>query len=313
MLKYIFRRCLSTIPVVVVVGIFIFSLLYITPGDPALIIAGDQASQADVERIRQSLGLDQPLLVRFLDWSGQILSGDLGRSALTGLPVASMIAQRLEPTLSLMAMTLLVSVGVAVPLGVLAAWRRGSLLDRLVMLFCVSGFSTPVFVTGYLLAYAFALYWGLLPVQGYSPIAEGLVSWFVSLLLPTLSLSLVYIALIARMTRATMLEIMSRDYIRTAKAKGLALGPILFIHALKNAAVPIVTVVGTGVALLIGGSVVVESVFALPGLGRLTIDAIMSRDYPVIQSVVLIFSLSYVVVNLIVDILYTCFDPRIRY
>lgn len=313
MLKYILRRCLSTIPVVVVVGIFIFSLLYITPGDPALIIAGDHASQADVERIRQSLGLDRPILVRFLDWSGEILSGDLGRSVLTGLPVASMIAQRLEPTLSLMAMTLLVSVGVAVPLGVLAAWRRGTFLDRLVMLFCVSGFSTPVFVTGYLLAYAFALSWGLLPVQGYSPIAEGLVSWFVSLLLPTLSLSLVYIALIARMTRATMLEIMSRDYIRTAKAKGLALGPILFIHALKNAAVPIVTVVGTGVALLIGGSVVVESVFALPGLGRLTIDAIMSRDYPVIQSVVLLFSLSYVVVNLIVDILYTCFDPRIRY
>lgn len=313
MLKYIIRRCVATIPVVVVVGIFIFSLLYITPGDPAMIIAGDHASPADVERIRQSLGLDRPIAVRFLDWAGQILSGDLGRSVLTGLPVAGMIAQRLEPTLSLMAMTLVVSVGVAVPLGVLAAWRRGSLLDRLVMLFCVSGFSTPVFVTGYLLAFAFALSWGLLPVQGYSPIADGVVPWLVSLLLPTLSLSLVYIALIARMTRATMLEVMGRDYIRTAKAKGLTLGPILFIHALKNAAVPIVTVVGTGVALLIGGSVVVESVFALPGLGRLTIDAIMSRDYPVIQSVVLLFSLSYVAVNLIVDILYTCFDPRIRY
>ena len=311
--SYILRRCFATLPVILVVAIFVFSLLYIAPGDPALIIAGDQATPEVVERVRQSLGLDRPFFVRLFEWGLNILQGDLGRSALSGKPVTELIAQRLEPTLSLMALTLVLSVGIAVPLGVAAAWARGSLFDRFAMIFCVAGFSLPLFVTGYLLAYIIGLKLGWLPVQGYTPLEKGVVPWLRSLILPASALAVVYVALITRIARASMLEVMSRDYIRTAKAKGLKLPAILFIHALKNAAVPIVTVVGTGVALLIGGSVVAESVFALPGLGRLTIDAIQSRDYPVIQGVVLLFSISYVLLNLIVDILYTVFDPRISY
>lgn len=312
MIGYIIRRCLATIPVVLIVAIFIFSLLYIAPGDPALIIAGDQATPEVVERIRSQLGLNQPIHVRFGEWVLNIVRGDFGTSVLSGRPVSTLIMQRMEPTLSLMLLTLIISVGIAVPLGVLATWKRRTFTDRSVMMLCVVGFSLPVFVTGYLLAYIFGLKLGWFPVQGYQRLENGIWPWLRSLVLPATALSMVYIALITRITRATMLETLSRDYIRTAHAKGLAVLPILFVHALKNAAVPIVTVVGTGVALLISGSVVAESVFAIPGLGRLTIDAILSRDYPVIQAVVLVFSLGYVLVNLIVDILYTLFDPRIR-
>lgn len=312
MLAYAARRVLSTIPVMAVVALFVFSLLYIAPGDPAAIIAGDQATPEQVERIRAGLGLDRPFLVRFGEWTWQVAHGDLGRSIFTNLPVTTMIQQRIEPTLSLMLLTLVLSVAVAVPLGVLAAWKHGSWLDRLVMIGAVLGFSVPVFVVGYLLAYVFALRLGWLPVQGYAPIARGLWPWLRSLILPSVALGGIYIALIARITRATMLEVLSQDYVRTARAKGLGQGPVLFLHALKNAAVPIVTVIGTGVALLIGGAVVTESVFAIPGLGRLTVDAILRRDYPVIQGVVLLFSFVYVLVNLAVDLLYTLFDPRIR-
>ena len=313
MLSYIIRRVVSTIPVMAFVGLFVFSLLYIAPGDPAVVIAGDQASPADVERIRQSLGLDQPFLVQFWDWLRRILSGDLGTSIFTNLPVSDMIVQRLEPTLSLMVLTLTFAVVVAVPLGVVAAWKAGSLLDRAIMTFAVLGFSLPVFVVGYLLAYTFALELDWLPVQGYTPIAEGLWPWLENLILPSLALGFVYIALIARITRATMLEVLAQDYVRTAKAKGLGQNGVLFVHALKNAAVPIVTVIGIGIALLIGGAVVTESVFAIPGLGRLTVDAILRRDYPVIQGVVLLFSFVYVLVNLLIDVIYTLVDPRIRY
>jgi peptide/nickel transport system permease protein len=313
MLAYIVRRILATIPVMAVVALFVFSLLYIAPGDPAAVIAGDQATPADVERIRQSLGLDRPFLVQFGDWVWHIVHANLGTSMFTGLPVTEMIAQRIEPTLSLMAVTLVFAIAVAVPLGVVAAWRAGSLLDRAVMAFAVFGFSVPVFVVGYLLAYLFALRLEWLPVQGYTPLSEGLWPWFENLILPAIALGCVYIALIARITRASMLEVLAQDYIRTARAKGIGQPGILFVHALKNASVPIVTVIGIGIALLIGGAVVTESVFVIPGLGRLTIDAILRRDYPVIQGVVLLFSFVYVLVNLLIDLLYTVLDPRIRY
>jgi len=313
MLGYIGRRILATIPVMAVVGLFVFSLLYFAPGDPAAIIAGDQATPDDVARIRASLGLDRPFLVRFGEWSWQILHGDLGTSIFTNLPVTTMIGQRIQPTVSLMLVTLVLAIVVAVPLGVVAAWKAGSLIDRLVMGLAVLGFSVPVFVVGYVLAYVFALELGWLPVQGYTPIEQGLWPWFANLILPAVTLGLVYIALIARVTRATMLDVLSQDYVRTARAKGLAQGPVLFIHALKNAAVPIVTVIGIGIALLIGGAVVTETVFAIPGLGRLTVDAILRRDYPVIQGVVLLFSFVYVLVNLAIDLFYTLLDPRIRY
>jgi peptide/nickel transport system permease protein len=313
MLVYIARRVIATIPVMAVVALFVFSLLYIAPGDPAAVIAGDQATPDDVERIRQSLGLDRPFLIRFGEWAWQILHGDLGTSIFTNLPVTTMIAQRFEPTLSLMAITLIFAVGVAVPIGVLAAWKAGTFIDRLIMAFAVFGFSVPVFVIAYLLAYLFALELEWLPVQGYTPLSEGLWPWFQNLLLPAIALGCVYIALIARVTRAAMLEVLQQDYVRTARAKGIGQGGILFVHALKNAAVPIVTVIGIGIALLIGGAVVTESVFAIPGLGRLTVDAILRRDYPLIQGLVLLFSFVYVLVNLMIDLSYTLLDPRIRY
>lgn len=313
MLGYILKRVLATIPVMVFVALFVFSLLYIAPGDPAAVIAGDQASPEDVEKIRKSLGLDRPFIARFAEWSGQILRGDLGRSIFTRLPVAELIAQRIEPTVSLMIVTLLLSVVVAIPIGVMAAWMAGTWLDRSFMGLAVLGFSIPVFVVGYLLAYVFGLQLDWLPVQGYTPISKGFWPWLENLILPAIALGFVYIALIARITRATMLEVLSQDYVRTARAKGLAEGGVLFLHALKNAAVPIITVIGIGVALLIGGAVVTESVFAIPGLGRLTIDAIVRRDYPLIQGIVLMFSFVYVLVNLAVDLIYTLVDPRIRY
>jgi peptide/nickel transport system permease protein len=313
MLSYIFRRVLSTLPVMAIVALFVFSLLYIAPGDPAAVIAGDQASPADVERIRQGLGLDRPFLVQFGTWLWQILHGNLGTSIFTNMPVAAMIAQRIEPTFSLMAITLVLTILIAVPLGVAAAWKAGSWVDRTIMAFAVFAFSLPVFVVGYVLAFVFALYFEWLPVQGYTPLAAGIWPWLQNLILPALALGSVYIALIARITRASMLEVLQQDYVRTARAKGLDTRNILFVHALKNAAVPIVTVIGIGIALLIGGAVVTESVFAIPGLGRLTIDAILRRDYPVIQGIVLLFSFVYVLVNLLVDVTYTLVDPRIRY
>jgi peptide/nickel transport system permease protein len=313
MLNYVVRRILATIPVMAVVALFVFSLLYIAPGDPAAVIAGDQASPADVERIRASLGLDRPFLIRFGEWSWQILHGDLGTSIFTNLPVSAMIAQRIEPTLSLMAVTLAFTVTVAVPIGVVAAWKADTIIDRAIMAFAVLGFSVPVFVIGYVLAYVFALQLDWLPVQGYTPFAEGFEPWIENLILPGLALGCVYTALIARTTRAAMLEVLQQDYIRTARAKGIGQAGLLFVHALKNAAVPIVTVIGIGIALLIGGAVVTETVFAIPGVGRLTVDAILRRDYPVIQGVVLLFSFVYVVINLLVDLTYTVLDPRIRY
>ena len=313
MWAYIIRRILATIPVMAIVALFVFSLLYLAPGDPAAVIAGDQATPADVERIRESLGLDRPYLVRFGAWAWDIARGDLGVSIFTNLPVTTMIQQRIEPTLSLMIVTLLLAVSIAIPMGVIAAWKQGTTIDRFVMAFAVLGFSVPVFVVGYLLAYVFALELDWLPVQGYTSISNGFFPWIENLILPAVALGGVYIALIARITRASMLEVLSQDYVRTARAKGAAQPSILFVHALKNAAVPIVTIVGIGFAGLIGGAVVTESVFAIPGLGRLTVDAILRRDYPVIQGVILLFSFVYVLVNLLVDLSYTLFDPRIRY
>ena len=313
MLIYILRRLMATIPVMAVVSLLVFSLLFFAPGDPAALIAGDQATPDDIERVRLRLGLDRPFFTQFSSWLARLAQGDLGTSLFTNLPVAEMIAQRIEPTLSLMALTLTLAVVIAVPLGVAAAWCTGTWIDRVIMAIAVFGFSVPGFVVGYALAYVFALELNWLPVQGYTPLSRGVWPWLQNMILPAVSLGFVYVALIARITRASMLEVLQQDYIRTAKAKGLGLVGILFIHALKNAAVPVVTVIGIGFALLIGGAVVTESVFAVPGLGRLTVDAILRRDLPVIQGVVLMFSLTYVLVNMTIDILYTFIDPRIRY
>ena len=313
MLSYIFRRILGVIPVMLVVGIFVFSLLHLAPGDPAAIIAGDNATEANVARIRANLGLDRPLFEQFTSWGWATLRGDLGVSMYTSIPVATMVQQRIGPTFSLAVTTMLVAVSIAVTMGVLAAWKTGSLLDRAVMGLAVTGFSVPVFVVGYLLVYVFSLELRWLPVQGYRPLADGLWEWLRHLILPSIALGLAYVALIARITRASMLEVLAEDYIRTASAKGVATAPMLLGHALKNAAVPIVTVIGIGVALLISGVVITETVFNIPGVGRLVVDAISRRDYPIIQGVMIVFSAVYVLVNLVVDILYCVLDPRIRY
>ncbi len=313
MYGYILRRLLATIPVIAVVGIVVFLLLHLTPGDPAAVIAGDYASPADVERIREKLGLDRPIHVQFFTWAGAVLQGDLGTSIFSNLPVTKLIAQRLEPTIALSVSTIIFAILVAVPLGIVAAWKAGTWIDRSVMAFAVLGFSVPVFVIGYVLMYVFALKLGWFPVQGYKPIADGVWPFLSSIALPTFALGMVYTALIARITRASVLEVLAEDYIRTAKSKGLDNTRLLLRHALRNAAVPIVTIIGIGLALLIGGVVVTESVFNIPGLGRLTIDAVLRRDYPVIQGVILVFSGVYVFVNLLIDLTYTLLDPRIRY
>jgi len=310
---YVVRRLFATIVVMAVVAFVVFLLLYLTPGDPAAILAGDAATSEDIKKIREKLGLDDPFLDRFGQWLWRLMHGDLGVSIFTNLPVTHLIGQRIEPTLSLTLCTLVISILVAVPLGVVAAARAGSWIDRAVMAFSVAGFSVPVFVLAYILIMVFSIELEWLPVQGYRPISEGLWEWARHLVLPSIALGTVYIALIARMTRAAMLDVLAQDYVRTAQAKGLAPAAVLLRHALKNAAVPIATVVGIGIALLIGGAIVTETVFALPGIGRLTVDAILRRDYPIIQGVVLIFSGAYVLINLAVDLSYMFFDPRIRY
>ena len=291
----------------------IFLQLYLTPGDPAAVIAGDIATDEDIKRIRQSLGLDDPFLVRFGNWVWALFHGDLGTSIFTNLPVARLIEQRIEPTISLTLCTLVVSLVLAVPLGTIAAARAGSWLDKTVMGVSVIGFSLPVFVLafGLILIFSVTLEW--LPVQGYRPISEGVWQWLRHLILPSIALGTVYAALIARITRASVLDVLAQDYIRTATAKGMKEGQVLWGHALKNAAVPIVTIVGIGIGLLISGAVVTETVFAIPGVGRLTVDAILRRDYPIIQGVILIFSAAYVLINLLIDLSYMIFDPRIRY
>ena len=313
MFAYIVRRILATIPVMVVVALFVFSLLHLSPGDPAAIIAGDTATLDDIARIRQKLGLDQPLYIQFVTWVWHLLHGDLGISIFTNLPVSKLIAQRVEPTVTLTISTLIISIATAIPMGVLAAWKAGAWIDRLVMVFAVIGFSVPSFVLAYLLIYVFAISTDLLPVQGFVSIHDGFWPFLSHIAMPSLALGMIFAALIARMTRASMLDVLAQDYIRTAQAKGLSNDRVLIRHALKNAAVPIATIIGVSFALLISGVVVTETVFAIPGLGRLTVDAILRRDYPIIQGIILVFSAAYVLVNLLVDLSYTFLDPRIRY
>lgn len=313
MVGFIVRRVLATIPVMLVVALVVFLLLHLAPGDPAGIIAGDDGSPEDIARIRAAMGLDRPLPVQLWLWFGSLIQGDFGTSVFSNLPVMTLVSQRLEPTVSLALTTIIFAVLVAVPLGTIAAWRSGMLMDRLVMIFTVLGFSVPSFVLGYCLIYVFSLKLHILPVQGFVSIREGLWPFLRTIILPTVMLGTVYMVLIARITRASVLEVLQEDYIRTARAKGLSEALVLLRHALRNAAVPIVTVVGFGIALLISGVVITESVFNIPGIGRLTVDAILKRDYPVIQGIILLVSGTYVLVNTAIDILYAFLDPRIRY
>lgn len=313
MFGYILRRLLATIPVMGVVAVVTFLLIRLAPGDPAVIMIGDSATPQQLAEMRERMGLNQSFVVQFLLWIGDMLRGQLGVSLQSNVSVASLIGARLAPTLWLALATMSFSILVAVPLGVLAAWARGTLLDRAVMTVAVLGFSTPVFVTGYVLAYFFSLKMGWFPVQGYNPPEAGFIDFFTTISLPALTLSTIYIALIARIARSSVLEVMGEDYIRTARAKGAKERTVFLRHALRNAAVPIITVIGSGAAFLISGVVVTESVFNIPGLGRLVVESVLARDYPTIQALILLFALIYVLINLAVDVLYTVFDPRIRY
>ncbi len=313
MLAYIGRRLLATIPVMAVVAVVVFSLLRLTAGDPAAIIAGDNATSADVAAIRTRLGLDRPVAEQFVIWIGRVVRGDFGESYFFKKQISELITDRVEPTVALALTTLVLTIALAVPLGVLAAWKRDTWIDRSLMGFSVLGFSVPVFVIGYVLIYLFAIELRWLPVQGYQRLADGVGGFVARLVLPSVTLAVVFVALIARITRASVLEVLNADHVRTARAKGLGELPVLVRHVLRNAAVPIVTVIGIGIAVLIGGVVVTESVYGIPGLGRLTVDAVLARDYPTVQAVILVFSVVYVLINLLVDLSYTVLDPRIRY
>ncbi len=313
MATYLIKRVFSVIPVMLVVAVIVFMMLRLTPGDPAAIIAGDAATSQDIAQIRDKLGLEEPLIAQFGIWIGNMLTGDFGDSFYYKRTVSSMIADRVGPTLALATFTIFLACIVAVPLGTIAAYKQGSWLDRTVMGMSVVGFSVPVFVIGYIMIYIFAVKLDWFPVQGYQPISDGIGGFIYRLIMPSMALSVIFIALIARMTRTSVLEVLNEDYIRTARAKGLAESKVMTRHALRNAAVPIVTVIGFAVAILIGGVVVTESVFVIPGLGTLTLDAIQGRDYPTVQALIMLFSVVYVLINLFIDVIYTILDPRIRY
>ncbi|KFI32673.1 peptide ABC transporter [Haematobacter missouriensis] len=313
MLAYTLKRILSVVPVLVLVSLFVFFLLRLTPGDPAAIIAGDAATPEQLERIREAMGLNEPVVTQYFRWIGKLLRGDFGTSLISNVPVLELVGQRVWPSIALALLTIVIAVCAAIPMGVLAAWKHKSWIDYLVMSFSVLGFSVPVFLVGYVLLLIFSVWLGWLPPQGYKPLSAGLWPFLERAILPALTLASIYIALIARMTRAAMLDVLNEDYIRTARAKGVGDRRLLFVHALKNAAVPIATIVGTGFALLISGVVVTETIFNIPGIGRLTVDAVLARDYPVIQAMILLTATLYVFVNLLIDLSYSLFDPRIRY
>lgn len=312
MVLFLLKRVLATVPVLLVVALIVFLMTRLAPGDPAAAIVGNDASAAALAAVRTNLGLNDPLPVQFGRWLLGVLRGDLGESFFMRQQISTLISQRIEPTLSLAALTIVMTLLIAIPLGVLAAWRHGGWLDRSLMGFSAIGFSIPVFVIGYVLIWIFALRLQLLPVQGYNRLGDGALPWLRNLILPAVTLSIIYLALIARVTRAAVAEALTEDFVRTARAKGISEMRVLLYHALGNAAVPIVTVIGIGIALLIGGVVVTESVFAIPGLGSLTVDAVLSRDFPLIQGITLFFAAIYVGINLLVDISYLALDPRIR-
>lgn len=313
MLGFIIKRVLSAIPVLIMVAVLAFLVLRLSPGDPAVMIAGSNATNEELDAIRQQMGLNQPLLQQLGIWFQHVAVGDFGKSLISGQPVTQLVMDRFGPTLSLSLCTIVLAILVSIPLGILAAWQQGHWLDRLVMAGSVVGFSVPVFIIGYTLILIFSRILNWLPVQGYHPISDGIGGFAVRMILPAITLSFPYIALIARIVRTNVIEVMNEDYIRTARAKGLSEAGVLVRHALGNAAVPIITIIGVSIAMLIGGVVVTESVFNIPGLGRLVLEAVLARDYTLIQTLILLFSAIYVVINLVVDLLYGLFDPRIRY
>ena len=311
--RYTLQRLLAMIPVLVVVAIVTFSLIHITPGDPVALMAGDLATPEQKEAIRKDMGLDRPIYQQLVIYFADLLRGDLGESIFNKFKVTTLISQRLEPTLFIAVFSQLVSIIIAIPLGILAAWKANTWVDRVVMVIAVLGLAIPSFWLGANLIWVFAVKLHWFPAFGYIPISEGVVPWIKSITLPSISVGFISAALIARMTRASMLEVLREDYVRTARAKGLGEQAVLLGHAFKNASIPVVTIIGIGIAGLVSGLVVTEAVFGIPGVGRLIVDAVNRRDYPVIQGVILMFTVAYVLINLVVDLIYGYLDPRIRY
>jgi peptide/nickel transport system permease protein len=311
--RYIIQRVLAAFPVLAIVTLISFSIMQLVPGDPAAVMAGPQATSAEIENLRTQLGLDQPFLVQLGRWLGGLAQGDLGRSILLGRGVSQAIAERMPVTLALALLSFLLTMAVGIPCGIIAALRQNTWVDQAVMTVALIGVSLPNFWLGLMLIIFFSVILDLLPAGGYVPFSAGFWPWFKSLLLPSLSLGLLQMGLLARITRSTMLEVLRQDYIRTARAKGLPTFKVVAKHAFKNALIPIVTIIGIIFSLLLTGSVVIETVYSLPGLGRLLATSIFSRDYPVIQGGLLLTASMFVGINLLVDVLYAFLDPRVRY
>ncbi len=313
MLAYIIRRILLAIPVLFVVAVGVFLLLYLTPGDPVSVILGSEATPQRIAELRQQLGLDQPVPIQVLNWFGRLARGDLGNSIFLNMPVTTAILQRAEPTVMLTLLAWLFALCVGLPIGILSATKAGSWLDLGAMLVALAGISMPSFWVGLNLIFLFAVTLGWLPVAGYQPLSSGLWENLRYLILPAITLSFAQMALLARMSRSMMLDVLREDYVRTARSKGLAERSVVLFHALRNAMVPLVTVMGLSFAILMGGAVITEQVFNIPGVGRLLVQSVLRRDYPLVQGIVMVIAFNYVVINLVVDILYGVFDPRVRY
>jgi peptide/nickel transport system permease protein len=311
--QYIIRRLLLLFPVLLVVGIVVFTLVHLTPGDPAAVILGPDATPEQVAQLRQELGLDEPFFVQFFIWFGGVLRLDLGNSLFLGIPVTEALLQRAEPTVLLMVYSLTLAILIGVPVGVLSAIKRNSLLDRLAMVGAISGVAIPNFVLGILLILLFAVTLGWLPSGRYTDIGDDPIDHFRRMIMPAFALGFSSAAILARLVRSSMLDVLGEDYVRTARAKGVAFRHVVTRHALRNALIPAVTVIGYSIGTLLGGAVVTETVFTLPGMGRLVVQSVLRRDFPVIQGAVMTIAAFYVLANLMVDILYVYIDPRIRY
>lgn len=310
---YIVRRLAQMVPVLLLVSVIVFSLLHLIPGDPALAMLGDQANPQAVAALHAKLGLDRPLPVQYLNWLGGVVRGDFGRSIRSNQPVSEAIAQRLPVTLELSIVSVAISLLIAIPAGIVAATKRNSRLDSTLTTFSMLGVSIPHFFMAILLIFAFSLHLGWLPPIGYKPILDDPVDNLKRMIMPAITLGTGLSAIVMRMTRSSLLEVLEKDYIRTARAKGLSEATTMRRHALKNALIPVVTIVGLQIGALLGGTIITETIFALPGIGRLLIDSIFQRDYPLVQGVVLFAALAYLLTNLLVDLEYAFLDPRIRY
>ncbi|MCZ8097572.1 MAG: ABC transporter permease [Alsobacter sp.] len=313
MLRFVIYRTISALPVLVVVSLVCFLIMWIVPGDVAAEIAGADATPQQVAAIRSNLGLDRPLVARALDWYWNLLHGDLGQSYLLNRSVTDAVLERLPVTLSLAGLALTLAIVLGILLGAAAAVNHNRTLDQGAMALALVGLSLPDFWLGLMLIVLFGVHLGWLPTGGFVPLSEDPVGWVRSMTLPALTLAFTQMGVIARMTRSSMLDALGQDYIRTAKAKGLGFGQIVFVHALRNALIPIVTVIGVMTGVLIGGAVVIETVYSLPGVGRLIVGAIQRRDYPIIQGGLLMTATIFVFVNIVVDVLYGLLDPRVRH